>query len=87
MPNPLVVQQIVLKAGTAYGGEITVSLYSGDTVAGQCQSHTGSYGTETLSCSRAAADRVRLTVKDTRQTRLYVYEIRVTAAITKTIGL
>ena len=73
-----IVYQIVLKAWTRYSGEeITVSLYSGETLAGQCKSHAGSYGTETLSCDRVAADRVRLTMSSTRSTYLAVYEITV----------
>ena len=52
MSNTLV-DQIELKAPTGnYGEEITVSLYSGETLAGQCQSHSVDWGTETLSCSR-----------------------------------
>ena len=82
----MTVYQIVLRAGTPYG-QITVSLYSGVTLAGQCKSHTGGGSTEILSCDRVAADRVRLTLSSTSRTHLYVYEIRVTGALTETIGL
>ena len=77
MSNTLV-YQIVLRAWTRNSEEeITVSLYSGETLAGQCKSHAGSYGTETLSCDRVAADRVRLTMSGTSSTYLAVYEITV----------
>ena len=81
------VYQIVLRAGRRYSEEITVSLYSGGTLAGQCESHSGGYGTETLSCARVTADRVRLTMSSTMGTRLAVYEIIVTRAYTNTIGI
>ena len=84
MPNTLV-YQIVLVADTGYSDEITVSLYNGETLAGQCKSYTG--GTQTLSCDRVAADRVRLTVTSTSRIYLYVFEIKVTGASTKTIGM
>ena len=77
MSNTLV-DQILLKAGTGnYGEEITVSLYSGETLAGGCESHSGSWGKEMLSCNSVAANRVRLTLTGTRETWLYVYEIKV----------
>ena len=76
----------MLKAGTPYSDEITVSLYSGETLAGQCKSHTGS-GTETLGCAKVTADRVRLTVSGTSSTYLAVYEITVLRVPTMTIGL
>ena len=87
MTNTLV-YQIVLRASTKYSEEITVSLYSGETLAGQCKSHTGtSRSTETLSCAKVTADRVRLTVSSTRSTYLAVYEITVLRVPTMTIGL
>ena len=75
----ITVYQIVLSAGTdSKGVEITVSLYSGETLAGQCQSHTGGFrSTQTLSCDRVAADRVMLTMNNTQLTYLYVTEIKV----------
>ena len=85
------VYQIVLRAWSYYSGEITVSLYSGETLAGQCQSHSGSYrSTQTLSCAKVAADRVRLTVSSTSReysTMLYVFEMTVTGASPSTIGI
>ena len=85
------VYQIVLKAYTPNGEDITVSLYSGETLAGQCKSHSGSSGIngykETLSCDRVTADRVRLTLSSTSSTALVVYEITVTGVPTMTIGL
>ena len=79
------VYQIVLRASTKYSEEITVSLYSGETLAGQCKSHTGtSRSTETLSCAKVTADRVRLTMSGTY---LAVYEITVLRVPTMTIGL
>ena len=85
----ITVYQIVLRAALYYSEEITVSLYSGETLAGQCQSHSGSYGTEILSCAKVTADRVRLTVSSTSSTNLVVYEITVTGASksTSTIGI
>ena len=80
------VYQIVLKASSRYGEDITVSLYSGETLAGQCQSYTTNGGTETLSCDRVKADRVRLTMSGT-ETYLAVYEIKVTQLFTMTIGM
>ena len=80
------VYQIVLKAWTPYG-QITVSLYSGETLAGQCKSHTGRYSTQTLSCARVTADRVRLTLSSTSRAYLAVWEITVTGASTSTIGI
>ena len=85
------VYQIVLRALRGYySEEITVSLYSGETLAGQCKSHTGSGSTQTLSCAKVAADRVRLTLSSTSReysTMLWVYEITVTGAYTNTIGI
>ena len=81
------VYQIVLKAHTSNGKEITVSLYSGETLAGQCKSHSGSPASkETLSCDNVTADRVRLTMSSTSSTALVVYEITVTGVPTMTIG-
>ena len=84
-----IVYQIELKAQMSNSEDITVSLYSGETLAGQCQSHTVSGGTETLSCDRVTADRVRLTVSSTitKSSALAVYEITVTGVPTMTIGL
>ena len=83
-----IVYQIELRARTYYSEEITVSLYSGETLAGQCESHSGSSAsTETLSCAKVTADRVRLTVSGTSRTRLYVFEITVTGVPTMTIGM
>ena len=76
MTNTLV-YQIMLKASTETGAEITVSLYSGETLAGRCESHTVNGVTQTLSCDRVTADRVRLTMTTTTETHLYVYEIKV----------
>ena len=86
------VYQIVLRAATYNNEEeITVSLYSGETLAGQCTSHSGSSGSnsykETPSCDRVTADRVRLTLSSTSWTYLYVSEITVTGASTNTIGI
>ena len=83
----MTVYQIELLAGTYNGDEITVALYSGETLSGECQPHTGSSGRETLSCDRVAADRVRLTVSSTKVTVLYVYGIIVTGALIETIDL
>ena len=83
MPNTLV-YQIVLRAWTDYG-KITVLLYNGETLAGQCKSYTG--GTQTLSCDRVAADRLMLTMTSTSWTTLYIGEIRVTGASTNKIGM
>ena len=83
------VYQIVLKA-YSYRVEITVSLYSGETLAGQCPSLNGGDSRETLSCDRVAADRVRLSVSSTSSTHktyMMVYEITVTGASTDTIGI
>ena len=78
----ITVYQIVLKACTYYGEGITVSLYSGETLAGQCKSHNGGYHRETLSCDRVAADRVKLNLTNTRwTTKLWVYEIEVKGSI------
>ena len=82
----MTVYQIELKAVSYYSEDITVSLYSGETLSGECQSHIG-YGRETQSCARVAADRVRLSTSSTKVTGLYVYEIRVTEALIETIGL
>ena len=88
MSNTLV-DQIVLKAATyPVGEEITVSLYSGEKLAGQCKSHSGDYATETLSCDRVTADRVRLTLSSTAGwARLIVNEITVSVASNYTIGI
>ena len=80
------VYQIVLRAS---GEKITVSLYSGETLAGRCKSHTGSGGqTQTLSCDRVTADRVRLTMTGSSIV-LNVYGIKVTRVtrVSATIGL
>ena len=82
------VYQIVLKATTpSSGAEITVSLYSGETLAGQCQIHAGRGSKRTLSCDRVTADRVRLTTTSNSRTMLYVGEIKVTGASINTIGI
>ena len=86
MPNTLV-YQIVLRAWRDYG-KITVLLYNGEKLAGQCKSHTdGAGGTQTLSCDRVVADRLMLTMTSTSWTTLYIGEIRVTGASTNTIGM
>ena len=87
--SSITVYQIVLKAYARYTKEeITVSLYSGKTLAGQCESHSGSGASiETLSCDRVTADRVRLTLSSTSSAYLWVYEITVTGASTNTIGI
>ena len=72
------VYQIVLRAGTITSDEITVSLYSGETLTGRCKSHSGSDASnETLSCDKVSADRVRLAMSNTSRTYLWVYEIKV----------
>ena len=85
------VYQIVLKASSFYVDPVTVSLYSGKTLAGQCKSHTLYYRNETLSCDRVTADRVRLTMSNTlsgtSSTYLTVWEITVTGVPTMTIGM
>ena len=82
------VYQIELRAWTRNSEEeITVALYSGETLAGQCKSHSGSGSTETLSCAKVTADRVRLTLSSTSWTYLVVREITVTGASTSTIGI
>ena len=86
MTNSLV-YQIVLQAGTRNSEDITVSLYSGETLTGQCKSHSGSEGTETLSCAKVTADRVRLTMSSTDSTFLEVFQIKVLRVPTMTIGL
>ena len=86
MANTLV-YQIELKALTSISEEITVSLYNGETLAGRCKSHNGTYSTQTLSCDRVAANRVRLTMTCTRNAYLVLREIRVTGASTNTIGM
>ena len=73
----ILVYQIVLKAWSYPSGEITVSLYSGEKLAGQCKSHSGIRGTETLSCAKVTADRVRLTMSSPSWTYLGVVEITV----------
>ena len=84
----MTVYQVELQAATEYSDEVTVSLYSGETLSGQCKSATGYGNRETQSCARVAADRVRLSVRSIlRVTGLYVMEIRVTGALTETIGL
>ena len=83
-----IVYQIKLQAATPTSDEITVSLYSGETLAGQCKTHSGNYrDSDPLSCDRVTADRVRLTMTTTSVTQLYVYEIKVTGVPTMTIGL
>ena len=83
-----IVYQIVLRAVTYNSEEITVSLYSGETLAGQCKSHSGGWSSNgTLSCDRVTADRVRLTMSSTEVTGLMVFEIQVTGVPTMTIGL
>ena len=82
-----IVYQIELRAVTGNSEEITVSLYSGETLAGQCQSHKGGEDKEILSCDRVTADRVRLTMSNTEVTGLMVFEIQVTGVPTMTIGL
>ena len=83
------VYQIVLRAWTRNSEEeITVALYSGETLAGHCKSYSGgSASNEMLSCNRVTADRVRLTLSSTKQTALAVWEITVTGASTSTIGI
>ena len=81
----ILVYQIVLKAWSYPSGEITVSLYSGEKLAGQCKSHSGIRGTETLSCAKVTADRVRLTLSSTSRAYMVVWDITVTGASTSTI--
>ena len=89
----ITVYQIKLIAW-ANSNEITVSLYSGETLAGQCQSHTGGpvgwagySDAETLGCDRVTADKVRLAYNSTSWQWLYMDRITVTGASTSTIGI
>ena len=82
----IIVKQIALKAMASNGEEITVSLYSGETLVGKCQTYS-SYGIkETLSCDNVAADRVKLKKTSTKTTRLTVYEISVTGNYVRVLG-
>ena len=85
------VYQVVLKARANNNQDITVVLYNGRTLVGQCQSHTGHIGSgskETLSCDRVTvADRVKLSFTSTTGTFLKVYEMRVTGALSQKTGL
>ena len=71
------VHQIVLKAATAYGEAITVSLYKGGVLVGDCGTHPADYSKQTLSCDEVLADRVQLKMTSTNTTQLAVHEITV----------
>ena len=71
------VHQIVLEAGTAYGEAITVSLYKGGVLVGDCGTHPADNTKQTLSCEEVLADRVQLTMTSTKTTQLRVYVITI----------
>ena len=71
------VHQIVLAAWTPYGESITVSLYKGGVLVGDCGTHPTDYSKQTMSCEEVLADRVQLTMTSTKTTRLGVHEITV----------
>ena len=84
------VDHIVLTAYSYHSSEeITVSLYSGETLEGECTPHSGDRNalTQTLSCGGVTADRVRLSMTNTIQTALYVYGIIVSRVPSETTGL
>ena len=84
--SPTIVHHVVLGAGTSTNEPITVSLYKGGALVGDCGTHPGDYSTQTLSCGEVLADMVQLTLTSTQTTRLYVYEITVSGVLTSTIG-
>ena len=71
------VHLIVLAAWTAYREAITVSLYKGGILVGDCGTYPGNKSTQTLSCDQVLADRVQLTMTNLKATWLRVYEITV----------
>ena len=71
------VHQIVLKTRTPYGDAITVSLYKGGVLVGDCGTHPADNTKQTLSCDKVLADRVELTMTNTKATLFSVYEITV----------
>jgi len=90
LTNPMIVHQVELRAWSYTGDVVTVELYKGEELAGQCENHPGDWTRHTLDCDRVYADRVLLTLTSTRSTTwLRVYEIRVTGATpySKSIGL
>ena len=80
------VHQIVLKAGTSYSPAITVSLYKGGVLVGDCGTHPADYSKQTLSCDEVLADRIQLTVTSTKTTLISVYEITISGVINIQIG-
>ena len=73
------VHLIVLAAWTAYGEAITVSLYKGGVLVGDCDTYPGNFTPQTLSCEEVLADRVQLTMTSTttEATRFRIYEITI----------
>ena len=70
-------RQVKLEASTKSNELITVTLYEGETPVGQCRSHPGDDTDEMLRCEHVKADRVKLSIRNTKNTWLAVYKITV----------
>ena len=75
--SPLRVHKVELRAATGYNEQIEVTLYWGGAAVGACESHSGRWSAETLTCNRVVADSVKLTMNSTKRIYLTVEEITV----------
>ena len=57
-------KQVKLKALTKNNELITVTLYRGETLVGQCRSHPGDDTDATLRCEHVKADMVKLSIRN-----------------------
>lgn len=81
----IIVQKIELKVSTWSRSPestlITVSLHKAGKLAGRCQPVVNDGSAQALQCDRVAADKVKVTVQSTDNTKLYVYGISVIPAV------
>jgi len=78
LTKPMTVHQVELRAGSY--GNITVDLYKGEELTGQCGNHSGYTSRYTLECTQDvpwSVDTVMLTMTSTQETDLRVYEVLV----------
>ena len=61
-------KQVKLEASTKNNEIITVTLYKGETLVGQCRSHPGDYTDATLRCKHVKADRIKLRIRNDNDT-------------------
>ena len=82
--SALEVSDVTLEAFSNNSEEvIEITLYLKGELVGECKSHAGKYSNQKLSCDKVVADGVRLTLRSSKRTALFVYEISVSGKVVK----